>query len=52
MSRTGNIGRFAKTDEDEDRGGESAVIEKNGHFVNLSTGSLRELQADLSGADV
>ena len=44
LSRAEIAGQFAKTDEDEDGGEESVVIGKIGHFVNLSTGCLRELQ--------
>ena len=47
MSRAETSGRFAKIDEDEDGGEESAVIGKIWHFVNLITGSLRELQTGL-----
>jgi len=47
MSRAGTIDRSAKTDEDKDCGEESVVINKTGHFVNFSTGSLRVLQTDL-----
>ena len=49
-SRLGIIGLFAKTDEDEDGGEESVTIGEIGHFVNLSTGSLRELQTEFWGA--
>ena len=49
MSRADAIGRFAKNDEDEDGKEEPVVIGKTGHFVNLSTGSLRELQTGLWG---
>ena len=49
-SRLEIIGLLAKTDEDEDGGKESVATGKIGHFVNLSTGSLRELQTGLWGA--
>ena len=44
------IGLLAKTDEDEDGGKESVAIGMIGHFVDLSTGGLRELQTDFWGA--
>ena len=49
-SRLEIIGLFAKTDEDEDGGEESVSIDEVEHSVNLSTGSLRELQAEFRGA--
>ena len=49
-SRLEIIDLFAKTDEDGDCGEESMAIDKTGHFVNLSTGSLRELQMEFWGA--
>ena len=52
MSRAETTGRFAKTDEGEDGGEDSVVIGKTGHFLNLRTGSLRELQTDLWGVGV
>ena len=50
-SRLEITGLLAKTDEDEDGGKEPVTIGRVGHFVNLSTGSLRELQIDLWGAE-
>ena len=49
-SRLEITGLFAKTDEDGDGGEESVTIGEVGHFVNLSTGSLRELQNEFWGA--
>ena len=44
------IGLLAETDEDDYGGEEPVTIDEVGHFVSLSTGSLRELQTDLWGA--
>ena len=52
MSPVEIIGHFAKTDEDEDGGGKSVIVDKTGHFVNLRNGSLRELQTGLWGGRV
>ena len=49
-SRLEIAGVHAKTDEDEDGGEESVTIDEIGHPVNLSTGSLRELQTELWSA--
>ena len=49
-SRLEITGFFAKTDEDEDGCEESVTIDEVGHFVNLSTGSLRELQTEFWSA--
>ena len=48
-SRLEIIGLLAKTDEDVDGGEDSVAISEIGHFANLSTGSLRELQTGLWG---
>ena len=48
-SRLEISGHLTETDEDEDGEEESATTDKAGHFVNLSTGSLRELQTGLWG---
>ena len=50
MCRTGTIGRSTRTEEDGVGGEESAVIDKTGHFVNLSAVSLREPLTDLWGS--
>ena len=52
MSRTGTAGRFAKANQDEYGGEVPVVIDQIGHFANLSSGSLRELQTELRGAGV
>ena len=52
MSRVEITGHFAKTDGDEDGGEGPVVVDKTGRFVNLSNGSLRELQTDLWGDSV
>ena len=51
-SRFEITGHFAETDEDEGGGEESVTTDKIGHFVNLSTDSLRELQTGLWGGRV